>query len=106
MSREKYEAMKVKAQGWMEKAIQYEGEIERLTYENQQLGEALSEALSTDPPEVPERDMKKEIEYERILMRKDVEIDRLKASLEDYKERYKEIRDDNKEFRKMSRNIT
>jgi len=95
MSREKYEVMKVKAQGWMAKAIEYEGEVERLTYENQQLGEALSEALSKAPEvynEVPELDLKREMEHERIIMRKDVEIDRLRSSLEDYKERYMEMR--------------
>ena len=33
-------------------------------------------------------------------MYKDAEIDRLKLSLEDYKERYKEIREDYKDLRK------
>ena len=36
-------------------------------------------------------------------MRKYAEIDRLKLSLEDYKERYKEIREDNKELRRINR---
>ena len=42
-------------------------------------------------------------ENERVIMRKDAEIDRLKLSLEDYKERYKEIREDNKELRRSNR---
>jgi|TARA_B110000483_G_C17833289_1_gene403656 chromosome segregation ATPase len=42
-------------------------------------------------------------EHERQIMYKDTEIDRLKISLEDYKERYKEIRDDNKELRRNNK---
>ena len=37
---------------------------------------------------------------QREILKRDTELDRIKASLEDYKERYKEIRDDNKELRK------
>ena len=37
---------------------------------------------------------------QREILKRDTELDRIRASLEDYKERYKEIRDDNKELRK------
>jgi chromosome segregation ATPase len=37
---------------------------------------------------------------ERLLLRKDAEIDRLTCSLDDYKERYKEVREECKDLRK------
>ena len=37
ISREKYEKIKGKAQSWYDKATEYEGDLEQLTYENQQL---------------------------------------------------------------------
>lgn len=105
MSRKKYEEMKAKATAWMEKAIQYEGEIERLTHLLNTQNDDENNTLRSDLVALDKSYSKLEIENERLIMRKDAEIDRLKASLDDYKERYKDIREDNKELRKGSRNL-
>lgn len=41
VTREKYENMKKKAQSWYDKAFEYEGDIENLTHENQELKQSL-----------------------------------------------------------------
>ena len=51
--------------------------------------------------------MKDEVfKQERELVRKNGEIDRLKMALSDYKERYQEIREDNKELRRATRIVS
>ena len=108
MSQTKYEEMKAKAIGWMEKAVEYEGEIERLTREVELIrtGETeITSGLRQDLSTLDKAYTKLETDNERVIMRKDAEIDRLKNSLDHYKDRYNEIRDDNKELRKFTRNI-
>jgi hypothetical protein len=108
MSRAKYEEIKLKATKWMEKAIEYEGEIDRLTNmlsEQNDDGIEAQNSLRNDLITLEKAYTKLELDSERTIMRKDAEIDRLKASLEDYKERYREMREDNKELRKSSRNM-
>jgi chromosome segregation ATPase len=41
ISREKYDRVKAKVQSWYDKAVEYEGDIEHLTYENEQLKQSL-----------------------------------------------------------------
>ena len=48
ISREKYEKIKAKAQSWYDKAVEYEGDLEQLTYENQQLKIALGKITETN----------------------------------------------------------
>jgi len=128
MSKEKYERLKEKAYGWRSKAIEYEGEIERLNLENEEMAEKVQEfndnyncctedfehkieILQTSNNELQKqikefyKDMaKSDFNQEKIILKKDTEIDRLRSSLDDYKERYKEVREDNKDLRKLSRN--
>ena len=71
MYREKYKIMHIRAQNWCAKVIECEEENEQLSARVREL----------------------EFEHEKILMKKDAEIDRLKSSLEDYKDRYAELKD-------------
>ena len=41
ISREKYDKIKSKAQSWYDKSIEYEGDLEQITYENEQLKSSL-----------------------------------------------------------------
>ena len=41
ISKEKYDRIKSKAQSWYDKALEYEGDIQNLTYENEQLKQSL-----------------------------------------------------------------
>jgi chromosome segregation ATPase len=108
MSTDKYEKMKAKAKSWMEKASEYENEIEKLLEilkdkDNDTVLLEENNKLKNTLTDLEKSYAKLEINMERNIMRKDAEIDRLKVSLEDYRERYKEIRDDNKELRKELR---
>jgi hypothetical protein len=106
MSTDKYEKMKAKARSWMEKASEYENEIEKLIHDKgneYNLLEEENSRLKHDLSDLDKSYSKLEINTERNNMRKDAEIDRLKVSLDDYKERYKEMREDNKELRKEYR---
>ena len=112
MSKEKYASLKLKAQGWREKALQGQVEIAQLAVDNENLVQQLANNNFTEENEQLKKQLREltlnnrqtEFEQERNLLRKDTEIDRLSASLEDYKERYKEERADNKDLRKMIRN--
>jgi len=79
----KYTSLKNKSNIWRERAIELEFQTEELHKTN----EELSSKLTT---------IKHDTELK--IMHKDAEIDRLKLTLEDYKERYKEIKDDYKEL--------
>ena len=108
MSTDKYEKMKAKAKSWMDKASEYENEIEKLLEiikdkDNDTVLLEENNKLKNTLTDLEKSYAKLEINMERNIMRKDAEIDRLKVSLEDYRERYKEIRDDNKELRKELR---
>jgi len=105
MSKEKYASLKLKAQGWREKALQGQAEVENLVHQlaNNNFTEE-NEQLKKQLRELTLNNRQTEFEQERNLLRKDTEIDRLSASLDDYKERYKEERADNKDLRKMIRN--
>ena len=99
VSREKYEYLKKKAYKWKE----YAEELNQISEEELKLRSQLKN--TTEELRVLQNKYGRiAFEHESQLIRKDAEIYRLKASLEDYKERYKEIRDDNKELRKSSRN--
>ena len=157
MSKEKYNRLKEKANGWRDKAIEMEGEINRLTVENEELTDKVEELFNDKINEEANEEANDEKEellsnvknltsqnkklnketislkdqydelqkqndellvqykaltnditkmdfnYEKIVLKKDTEIDRLSSYLDDYKERYREIREDNKELRKISR---
>ena len=85
MSKEKYEIMRIRAQNWCSKVIECEEE---------------NELLLARVKELEKNNSKIDFEHEKILMRKDAEIERLKSSLEDYKERYAELKADYKDLRK------
>ena len=119
VTRKKYETIKRKAKQWRNKALEVLDDI-------QELREELDRVLNEDGPNsevldkvTQERDkllteistlrqrMGNEVfKQERELVRKNGEIDRLKMSLSDYKERYQEIREDNKELRKSVRVVS
>jgi len=117
VTRKKYETIKRKAEQWRDKALEAFEEV-------QELREELREELERFPDDnsetvhkvIMERDkLLKELntlqkrmgdevfKQEREMIRKNGEIDRLKMSLSDYKDRYQEIREDNKELRKSVR---
>ena len=118
ISRDKYESIKEKASQWRDKALDYESryesifkENEKLIEQNEQLQDKLVDMPVVDDEEVNE--LKREIkvlmkknkaledkrgsdffDLERQLLRKEGEVDRLTAAVEDYKERYKEFREE------------
>lgn len=154
ISREKYDRIKAKAQSWYDKAIEYEGDIEHLTYENEQLKQSLKLAqeksqqnnnyateneqlkkslhtlkialeklqknntttndlskqnqklnhtiqeLTAKINKMEHEKMTNEISHQKQILQKDNEIERYKTSLEDLRERYNEMKEDNKELRK------
>ena len=120
VSRQKYENIKRKAEQWRKKALEAFDEIQEL---REELDNCDQNDTGIDPDAhnniIAERDdlleevnsmrqkMKDEVfKQERELIRKNGEIDRLKMSLTDYKERYQEIREDNKELRRASRGVS
>ena len=123
VTRDKYNKLKLNAEKWREKALEFhkmfeinQEEIENLNEELNKfkkdfsyssdklcLSEKENKTLNKEIRNLTKKLEKYDVELDRQLMRKDIEIDRLKASLEDIKERYKEIRDDNKELRKINR---
>ena len=154
ISKEKYDRIKAKAQSWYDKAIEYEGDIEHLTYENEQLKQSLKLAqeksqqnnnyateneqlkkslhtlkialeklqknntttndlskqnqkldhniqeLTAKINKMEHEKMTNEISHQKQILQKDNEIERYKTSLEDLRERYNEMKEDNKELRK------
>jgi chromosome segregation ATPase len=154
ISREKYDRVKAKVQSWYDKAVEYEGDIEHLTYENEQLKQSLKiaqEKLQQNNNYVTENEqlkkslhtlkialeklqknntttndftkqnqkldhtiqeltvkinkmehekMTNEISHQKQILQKDNQIERYKTSLEDLRERYNEMKEDNKELRK------
>ena len=113
ISRKKYQTIKRKAEQWREKAFDACDEIQALQEEldsqkgdNPELLRKLKLEKNTLTKEIGSlrRRMRDEIfKQEREICRKNGEIDRLNMSLNDYKERYQEIREDNKELRKSAR---
>ena len=116
VSRKKYETIKRKAEQWRDKALEAFDEIQELRQEldrrpSEENGdpEALHRAtmerdkLLEEINTLRQRMGEEMFKQERELIRKSGEIDRLKMSLSDYKERYQEIREDNKELRKSAR---
>lgn len=101
VSKDKYQSMKDKASKWRETALKFQETNEELLAECQTLRDRIKDVddLINDLRVLQKQKDKSDLEHERQLLRKDAENDRLKASLEDYKERYREIRDDNKELR-------
>ena len=103
--------MKEKAAQWREKALEMEEGLTDLRLEHEELQERLKNVPIPEHLETTLRELRRELrelqrqkdkgelDHERQLLRRDAENDRLKASLEDYKDRYKEIRDDNKDLR-------
>ena len=114
VSRKKYETIKRKAEQWRDKALEAFDEIQEL---REGLGrgddsEALRkltlerDKLLKEASTLRQRMGDEVFKQERELVRKNGEIDRLKMSLSDYKERYQEIREDNKELRKSARVVS
>ena len=113
VSRKKYETIKRKAEQWRDKALEAFEEVKELREELERFPDDNSETVHKV---IMERDkLLKELntlqkrmgdevfKQEREMIRKNGEIDRLKMSLSDYKDRYQEIREDNKELRKSIR---
>mgnify|MGYP001561941026 CR=1 FL=1 len=116
VSRKKYETIKRKAEQWRRKALEAFDDIQELREELDRRPDEGSEDPSLlEKFTLEKAKLEKEIEnlrqrmaeevfkQERELIRKNGEIDRLRMSLGDYKERYQEIREDNKELRKSVR---
>lgn len=131
VKREKYESLKDKAEQWRDKALEYKDVSQTLETENEELLEEidrLEDKLAVDNNE-PDKELvrennilrenakiiKKELrnikgqydsrifDLERQLLRKDAEVDRLKSSLEDYKERYNDYKDEIRLMRRIQR---
>lgn len=154
ISREKYDRIKAKAQSWYDKAVEYEGDIEHLTYENKQLKQSLKlsekkseqnnnyaieneqlknslhtlkialekfqknnittndftkrnqkledtiQELTSKINKMEHEKITNEISHQKQILQKDNQIERYKTSLEDLRERYNELKEDNKELRK------
>ncbi len=122
VSRKKYECIKRKAAQWRCKALEANEEIGELRDMIERLSaheKAIEDSKRLINKITLERDkLHKEIKtiqqtmvdesfkQKRELWMKNGEIDRLNLSLIDYKERYKEIREDNKELRKSVRTVS
>jgi chromosome segregation ATPase len=118
VSRKKYETIKRKAEQWRDKALEAFTEAQELRDEVQRLSEqedsdpqaldlltAERDKLSRENVTLRQRMGDEVFKQERELIRKSGEIDRLKMALSDYKDRYQEIREDNKELRKSVRSV-
>ncbi len=113
VSRKKYETIKRKAEQWRDKALEAFEEVQELREELERFPDDNSETVHKVTMErdkllkelnTLQKRMGDEVfKQEREMIRKNGEIDRLKMSLSDYKDRYKEIREDNKELRKSVR---
>ena len=116
VNRTKYDTIKRKAEQWRNKALEAFDEIQELREElarvhngegndSEELDKLTRErdSLVTEVSTLRRRMGDEVFKQERELVRKNGEIDRLKMSLSDYKERYQEIREDNKELRKSVR---
>jgi predicted RNase H-like nuclease (RuvC/YqgF family) len=113
VSRKKYQNIKRKATQWREKAIEAFDEIRKLQEElDSQEGDdpellgnlKLEKSKLSKENEFLRHSMRDDVfKQEREICRKNGEIDRLNMSLNDYKERYQEIREDNKELRNSAR---
>ena len=115
VSRSKYESIKRKATAWKETAMDAESELRRLQAEitdTPRVDPALIEQLTKERDELSrendalQRKIAEEIfKKEREYLLKEGEIDRLKMALGDYKDRYQEIRDDNRELRRCKGSV-
>lgn len=116
VSRNKYESIKRKADQWRTKALEAFEEIQELRDELERSDNNIGVDFNTHNNIIMERDnlleeistmrfsIKEEaFKHERVLIKKDAEIDRLKMSLNNYKERYQEIREDYKDLKIASR---
>ncbi len=77
---------------WMDKAMEYKDRLVSLEAENSDLRRALADKA-----------LKTTFEVELQLLRKTNEIDKLTAILEEYKDRVKELKEDNRELRNKSK---
>jgi hypothetical protein len=90
ISREKYEKIKSKAQSWYDKAIEYEGDLEQITYENEQLKSSLEKSQKSNTSNsdiLTENSQLKNTnkEYERDLKQLTYENQQLKIALSTFK---------------------
>ena len=112
VSKEKYDNIKSKATRWREKAIKLADKVQKLEHLVQQLEEenehnGLGEnneliELERENLELSKKLRRIDFDNEKALMKKDIEIERLNARLDHYKERYVELKDDFKMFKKSS----
>ena len=102
VSRNKYDNIKSKAEKWRNKAMETINDVEDMQLK---LDEHVSniEKLRIDNDDMTKNLRNIQFQHERIICRKEAEVDRLNMNLADYKERYKEVRDDNKDLRKSGR---
>jgi hypothetical protein len=125
VNRDKYEAIKKKAEQWREYAINYKNkneqiceELESLKLENDELlnkivncDNSLLENENRDLRKslrilkkkicsIEEKSSKEHFTFENKLMLKDLEIQSLKSALLDSREQFKEFKEEYKEFRR------
>ena len=115
VSRSKYESIKRKAAAWKDKAEENESESRRLQSEitdAPRVDPTLIEQLTKERDELSrendalQRKIAEEVfKREREYLLKEGEIDRLKMALDDYKDRYQEVRDDNRELRRCKGSV-
>lgn len=108
--RDRVEAWKLKAKKWREKALSLEYKMQHQQPKRDMAHNVTVLNLKKDNMSLKQEVLtlnKKlhsiEVDSERQMLRKDGEIDRLKFALDDLKERYRDIKDDNKELRKATR---
>tara|TARA_Y100000389_G_C17318986_1_gene442022 strand:+ start:368 stop:658 length:291 start_codon:yes stop_codon:yes gene_type:complete len=92
--REKYDNLKYIASNWKNKALSTVELLKEIQEENEYYKEEVSK-LKLEINSI-------KINHEREILHKNSQIDRLTDRLTDYKERYQEIREDNKELRRKS----
>ena len=115
MNRNKYEDIKIKANKWKDHAEELKEINTDLTDQINDLTEQLQEhidninrlsdeniTLNNEFRKFKHKIKTNNFENQREILKKDAEIDRLTHSLDDYKDRYKEIREDCKELRKIN----
>jgi len=118
----KYNELKDKAQRWKNRAEQFEEECESLKtrlddselecetlrFKLDELADELAtnanlvKQLSKEKKHLEDKFNKSRYTVDRELLSKDGQIERLTTLLEDYKERYKEVREDNRELRQQN----
>jgi len=101
--RKRYSDLKQKAVKWRNKCLQLERQSTQsnIDEDSNRVATLLKEnkQLEQDLLDLTKKLNTLEADSERQSLRKDGEIDRLKYSLDDLKERYRDIKEDNKELR-------